>query len=274
MNIFWAGVVVVGVTAIAVTVMLLVRRRAPAGSFFEDGDRAAAVFGVIATAFAVLIGFVVFLAFESYDTSRSGAEAEARTVAQQFETAQFMPAPARRRFSGELVCYARTVVYQEWPKMQSGDAIDAINPWSVVMFRTLGTVQPKSASEQTAYSKWFDQRFDREAARADRLHGAEGVIPAPLWIVLFFSAGVIFLFMLFFADSAERVVVQATMMGGVAAIVTATLLLLLFLDSPYHPGVGSLRPTQMERTLRLLRQEAAIVGGVSPPCDKFGVARG
>jgi hypothetical protein len=185
-----------------------------------------------------------------------------------------MPAPARRRFSGELVCYARTVVYQEWPKMQSGDAIDAINPWSVVMFRTLGTVQPKSASEQTAYSKWFDQRFDREAARADRLHGAEGVIPAPLWIVLFFSAGVIFLFMLFFADSAERVVVQATMMGGVAAIVTATLLLLLFLDSPYHPGVGSLRPTQMERTLRLLRQEAAIVGGVSPPCDKFGVARG
>jgi hypothetical protein len=180
MNIFWAGVVVVGVTAIAVTVMLLVRRRAPAGSFFEDGDRAAAVFGVIATAFAVLIGFVVFLAFESYDTSRSGAEAEARTVAQQFETAQFMPAPARRRFSGELVCYARTVVYQEWPKMQSGDAIDAINPWSVVMFRTLGTVQPKSASEQTAYSKWFDQRFDREAARADRLHGAEGVIPTPL----------------------------------------------------------------------------------------------
>jgi hypothetical protein len=64
------------------------------------------------------------------------------------------------------------------------------------------------------------------------------------------------------------------MMGGVAAIVTATLLLLLFLDSPYHPGVGSLRPTQMERTLGLLRQEAAIVGGVSPPCDKFGVARG
>ena len=137
------------------------------------------------------------------------------------------------------------------------------------MFRTLGTVEPKSASEQTAYSKWFDQRFDREAARADRLHGAEGVIPAPLWIVLFFSAGVIFIFMLFFADSAERVVVQATMMGGVAAIVTATLLLLLFLDSPYHPGVGSLRPTQMERTLRLLRQEAAIVGGVSIPCDSW-----
>ena len=100
------------------------------------------------------------------------------------------------------------------------------------------------------------------------------MIPAPLWIVLFFSAGVIFIFMLFFADSAERVVVQATMMGGVAAIVSATLLLLLFLDSPYHPGLGSLRPTQMKRTLTLLRQEAAIVGGVSIPCDSSGIARG
>ena len=49
MNLVWAGAIVVIVTAIAVTVMLLVRRRAPAGSYFEDGDRASAVFGVIAT---------------------------------------------------------------------------------------------------------------------------------------------------------------------------------------------------------------------------------
>jgi hypothetical protein len=53
--------------------MLLVRRRAHAGSYFEDGDRAAGVFGVLATGFAVLLGFVVFLAVESFDASRSGA---------------------------------------------------------------------------------------------------------------------------------------------------------------------------------------------------------
>jgi hypothetical protein len=273
MNLFWAGALVVGVTAVAVTVMLLVRRRAPEGSYFEDGDRAAAVFGVIATAFAVLIGFVVFLAFESYDTSRSGGEAEARTVAQQFETAQFLPASARRPLSGELVCYARSVVYQEWPKMQSGASVDVINAWTVPMLRTLRTVEPKSASEQTAYSKWFDQRFDRVAARADRLHGAEGVIPAPLWIVLFFSAAVIFIFMLFFADSAERAIVQATMMGGVAAIVTSTLILLSFLNSPYHHGIGGLPPTQMKQTIARLQQEAALFGGLSPPCDSRGIAR-
>jgi hypothetical protein len=274
-SLVWAGLVVLVVTGLAITAMLLVRRRAPAGSYFEDGDRAAGVFGVLATGFAVLLGFVVFLAFESFDTSRSGAEAEAEIVTQQFETAQLFPAGARARLSGELVCYARTVIHQEWPQMQAGTLGDTVNPWGVATFRTLKTVEPRSASEQAAYAKWLDQRFDRGHARADRTHGAEGVIPVPLWIVLLLSAALIFLFMLFFADSAERAVVQATMIGGVTVVISSTLLLLWFLDNPYHAGVGGLRPTAMERGIRILDQEATVVGGkLTIPCDERGIPRG
>ena len=56
MSLLWAALVVVAVATLAITAMLLVRRRAPAGSYFEDGDRAAGVFGVLATGFAVLLG--------------------------------------------------------------------------------------------------------------------------------------------------------------------------------------------------------------------------
>jgi hypothetical protein len=270
----WSGVVVVAVTAVAITAMLLVRRRAPEGSYFEDGDRAAGVFGVLATGFAVLLGFVVFLAFESFDTSRSGAEAEAQLVRQQFETAQIFPARVRPVLSGELVCYARSVIHQEWPRMEAGNLGDTLNPWVFTMFRTLKTVVPQSVPEQTAYAKWFDQRSDREDARADRVHGAEGVIPVPLWIVLLLSAAIIFVFMMFFADSAERAVVQATMIGGVAIVITSTLLLLWFLDNPYHAGVGGLRPVAMERGVRILDQEAAEIGEkLTLPCDEQGNAR-
>jgi hypothetical protein len=272
-TLLWAGLVVVVVTALAITAMLFVRRQAPAGSYFEDGDRAAGVFGVLATGFAVLLGFVVFLAFESFDTSRSGAEAEAEIVGQQFETAQFFPAAVRARLSGDIVCYARTVIHQEWPQMQAGTLGDTVNPWGLAMFRTLKTVEPRSVAEQTAYSKWFDQRSDREDARADRTHGAEGVIPVPLWIVLLLSAAAIFVFMLFFADSAERAFVQATMMGGVAVVISSTLLLLWFLDNPYHAGLGGLRPVAMERAIRIVDQEEAVVGKLRIPCDKRGTPR-
>ena len=274
MSLVWAGLVVAAVTVVTVTAMLLVRRGAPAGSYFEDGDRAAGVFGVLATGFAVLLGFVVFLAFESYDTSRSGAETEAQIVTQQFETAQLFPVAARAPLSGALVCYARTVIHQEWAEMEAGTLGDKANPWGVVTFRILRNAEPRSATEQAAYAKWLDERSDREQARTDRIHGGEGVIPVPLWIVLLLTAGVIFVFMLFFADSAERAVVQATLMGGVAIVISSMLLLLWFLDNPYHAGVGGLRPVAMERAIRILDQEAVEVGGrFRIPCDEQGIAR-
>jgi hypothetical protein len=142
------------------------------------------------------------------------------------------------------------------------------------MFQSLRKIEPRTASEQAAFSKWLDQSTDRQSARSDRTHGAEGVIPTPLWIVLFLSAGIIFFFMLFFADPEEHAFVQATMMGGVAVVITSMLLLLWFLDNPYHSGVGGLPPTAMQRTLDILDQQAKIVGlQLEQSCDARGVAR-
>jgi hypothetical protein len=268
-----AVLIVVGVTAVAVTAMLFARSRAPEGSHVEDGDRASGVFGMLATGLAILLGFVVFLAFESYDTSRSGAEDEARALSEQFETAQFLPASVSGTLSGQLVCYGRTVVHQEWPLMRTGELGDTINPWSVALFKTLKSIEPRTASQQTAYDHWFDQVADREAARSDRTHGAEGVIPVALWVVLFLSALVAFGFMLLFADPSEHAIVQGAMAGGVAVVLSSTLLLLWFLDNPYHKGVSGLEPVAMERTLTLM-DNAAVAAGVkfTIPCDENGVA--
>ncbi len=118
-------------TAVAVAAMLLVRRGAPEGSYFSDGDRASGVFGVLATGFSVLLGFIIFLAFTSYDQSRAGAEAEALTLVQQVENAQQFPAAVAPKLTGQLLCYARSVVGDEWPRMQNGTVGDSANPWSL-----------------------------------------------------------------------------------------------------------------------------------------------
>ena len=56
MNVLWGALITLVVTAVAITAMLLVRRSAPEGSYFADGDRASGVFGVLATGFSVQIG--------------------------------------------------------------------------------------------------------------------------------------------------------------------------------------------------------------------------
>jgi hypothetical protein len=266
--------IVVAAVAVAVATMLGVRRRAPDGSYFSDGDRASGVFGVLATGFTRLLGLIVVLAFTSYDDSKTGAEAEALAVVQQFETAQFLPDAARERLGGELICYGRSVVGQEWPRLETGSETGAINPWSLAMFRTMQAVQPERAAEQSAYDKWFDLTSTREAARRDRVHASEGVIPTPLWRVLFFIAAIIVVYMLFFADSGERAVTQGVLMGSLVAVVVATLLLLQILDNPYRRGVSELRPVAMQQTLGLIDQAQGALGQDDPPpCDAEGQPR-
>jgi succinate dehydrogenase/fumarate reductase cytochrome b subunit len=230
------------------------------------------VFGVLATGFAIFAGFVIFLAFTSYDQSRSGAEAEALAVVQQFETAQFFPVAVRTRLTGELVCYGRSVVYQEWPRMENGHSGNTISPWGAALFRTLKLANPTTAAEQAAFGKWLDQTSDRETARRDRLHGAAGVIPASLWLVLFLTAGVVFLYMLFFADSGEAVLPQSMLIGSATTIVVVTLLAINALNHPYQAGIGGIRPVAMERTLSLVDQARAVVHDRAPlPCDAAGI---
>jgi sugar phosphate permease len=91
--------------------------------------------------------------------------------------------------------------------------------------------------------------------------------------VLFFISAVIFIFVLFFADSGERAVVQALIMGSVVSVIVAMLLLLRLLDNPFHGGFGALQPVAMERTLRIVDQELRVVNQTeSIPCDATGRA--
>lgn len=272
MRVLWTIVILIAANAFAISAMLLARRGAPEGSRFKDGDRASGVFGVLAGGFAIFAGFIIFLAFTTYDQSRSGAEAEALTVVQQFETAQFLPPAVRGRLSGELECYGRSVVHLEWPQMEHGRSGDAINPWAAALFRSLKLANPASATEQAAYAKWLDQTSDREAGRRDRLHGGEGIIPASIWLVLFLIAGVVFAFMLFFADSGEGVGAQTMLMASATTVIVLTLLAINSLDNPYRHGLGRIAPVAMERSLRILDSARAVVHDTAPlPCDPRGV---
>src|SRR6476659_2101412 len=148
MSLVLAAIVLVVANVVTITAMLLVRRRAPDGSYFTDGDRASGVFGVLAGGFAIFAGFIIFLAFTTYDQSRSGGEGEALTVIQEFETARLMPPAVRDRMSGEIVCYGRSVVHKEWPQMADGTSGDTINPWAVALFRSLEIAKPNGPTRR------------------------------------------------------------------------------------------------------------------------------
>jgi hypothetical protein len=272
-NLLLSAAIVAGSIIATVAVFLLVRRRAPADGFFTNGDRAAGVFGVLATGFAVLLGFVVYLAFTSYDTARAGARSEATDVIQQFETAQLLPQPAAAKLSGELVCYGRAVVGLEWPLLRAG-AEPSFNPWGIRLFVTFRGVAPRTAAQQAAYSKWLDETTDREQARLDRVQAGAGIIPTPLWLLLFVTGGLVFVYAFLFADPAESWLPQVVIAATIAAMLATSLLVIRFLNHPYSPGTGSLRPTDMVKALGKIDEASRVIGvRVHIPCDAAGRPR-
>ncbi|HEY7694075.1 MAG TPA: hypothetical protein VH816_17190 [Gaiellaceae bacterium] len=271
MNLWATALIVAGATALAVGAFLFLRRFMPEGGVFNDGDRAAGVFGVLATGFSVLLGFVVYLAFLSYDTARSGAREEATDVIQQYETAQLLPQPGATKLSGLLVCYGRSVIGVEWPQLQAGHK-PAFNPWGLALFEAFKTVHPVTPAQQNGtYPQWLSQTADREQARLDRVQAGSHVIPAPLWIILFVTAILVLVFSFFFADSAEGVVAQGVIIGTIVAMLVTSLLVIRFLDQPYSKGYGGLKPTDMTRVLGQIELASRELGVHPPiPCDAAG----
>ena len=252
--------------------MLWVRRHAPDGSYFNDGDRAAGVFGVLATGFAVLLGFVVFLAFTSYDAARAGAESEARIVAQQVETAQLLPPAVSSELTAELVCYARSVAGVQWDRMEAGTLGDELNPWAVKLFQTL-----KRADPQTPTRAGGVQQVARRAIRPRR--GAQRPHPrrrrrdpdaAVDRAVLHRRADLRLHAVLRRQRRTRRRAGAADGHGGRGRSCRCCSCL-QFLDHPFHEGIGGLRPVAMERTLKIIDQELGVAGEVNnPPCDSKG----
>ncbi len=271
MNLGLAAGVIVGSTAFMVVAMLLLRRRAPAGGFFSDSDRASGVFGFLGAGFVILLGFVIFLSFESYSNAKAKAEDEATAVVDQFAAAGLFPATTRAQAQAELVCYGRSVVGYEWPAMKSGNASPVTEGWIEALDRTLPATTVVTLGQDAAVKDWFDAADARELGRRARLLESRNVIPGLLWVMIIIGAVLVVAYVLLYADSGERVVAQVLMMGGVTALVVSSLLAVVLLASPFQNESGSLKPASMRYTLHLIGQELAKDGRQLPSlCDASG----
>jgi hypothetical protein len=270
----WAVVLLVVATAVAVLLMLAVRRfgppkGAPKG-FMHDPVPPAGVFSVLGVAFAVLLAFVLFLSFEGYVRAHEGASREAVAVSQLLRTSSLFPAQQGEELRGDLECYARAVVSDEWPKMADGQESELVGHWIEEIETTVDGTPIDNARSEIALSQWLSEMTERREGRRARLAEASSGIPAPVWLMLLAGALVTVLYILIFADRRERWWVQAAMMGTITGLVVSSMLVIDFLDDPFIEDGAYIPPDEMATSLRLFEEQ--IAGGplVTFPCDDQG----
>ena len=124
------------------------------------------------------------------------------------QTAQLMPAGSSAELTAELICYGRSVVgteWTQWPWPAAGLG-EPVGRQDVQDGRELEPSRPPSSRRTTG---GWTRRPQRQEARNDRVHTAQGIIPTPLWVALYIICAVIFGYLLFFADSARALATQA-----------------------------------------------------------------
>jgi hypothetical protein len=256
MNLPIAVLIVVGAAVVAALALALVHRRAKQ-PLFADSGRGRPMITVTGTIFAVVLAFVIFAAFESYDDARTGAQSEAAAVLDMDRTAALFPPVVRDELRGDLVCYGRAVVSQEWPAMRNGRSSPVVEYWVAAYGRAVGQLELHSPLEQVGLQQFLNEAATRTAGRLQRLSEDTPSIPGPLWVALVFGGCVAVTVQLAMADPRERASLQAVLVAGLASVVAASLLVVYFLDHPYQSQTGGIQPTAMHQTL-------VLIGGLEP----------
>jgi hypothetical protein len=247
------ALILVLVVAAAITIKLLVRRRAPMGGWFTDSPRSAGTLSVIGTMFAVILAFVIFLALQSYQRARQASSEEAIAISELHSVAAVFEPPTRDHLQGGLVCEERSS--------------ERVQSWIDRLSAEFANAEPHGARQQAAYAQWFDVQVQRREGRRDRLAEATTFVPLPLWFVLGIGASLTIAYMCAQADRREGLLVQSIPVGFVTALVTAGMLVVLFLDHPFTHERGGIAPTEMRQTL------TRIDHGGATPCDERGIPR-
>lgn len=268
MNILVAAGIIVGACAIAGGLLYGLHRVSRRDVLLADTTRGAGVYGVVGTSFAVLMAFVVLVAFNSYSEARLGAEDEADVILEQFRGAEFFPAAERRELQSELVCYGRAVVSHDWPAMREGGRSGVVSEWAREVQATYVGLPVETEKEGWAFGNLLTLGNDRADARRERLARADPLVTDPVWFILGLGALLNIAFVLIFIDRrSESLAIQMLLIAGVTAIVVAGLLLVWFLDHPYEDHTGGIDPVEMERTVASMHKEAP---DLRLPCTKEG----
>ncbi len=265
--------VIVISAVVMIALMLLVRRHAPSRGRFAGSVGASSVFGFLGSGFVILLGFVIFLSFGTYESAATRADAEAAAVTAQFRTAYDFGGDRAGEAQGQLVCYARSVISQEWQSLQDGQRSPVTEDWMVGL-DDVGVKEQNATSPETQPVKaWWASTNERNLGRSGRVLVAEGQIPMLLWALLVIAAILVVGYVLLYADPDEGWLAQASMMGGVTVLVVSSLLAVQVLAVPFSGESGSINPASMEYALAQMDQFANADLEAAPTvyCDKAGL---
>ena len=227
--------------------LALVRHLVPPSRLAGHTDVAGYIYAVIGVLYAVILAQVVVAAWGEYQDARTVAANEANAVLNLQRLSREWPAADHEAVRAGLMEYAEHVVHVEWPQLEQGELMAAINPsptdrlWSI--YDEIG-ISPSGGTP--TFSASLDQLDALDEARRTRFLLAAFGLPQVMSATLLIGGIVTVGFSYFFA--VENRWVHVLLTGSLAVMVSLLLLLEYQLETPFE-GVDAIEPTAMQVVL-------------------------
>ena len=156
---------------------LLVARMGVPEAELGHSDANVAIAGyvaTIATVYAVLLAFVVFVVWGQLNNARHLVEAEGNELENTLRLCQAVGEPARSRASAALLAYAEAVVREEWSASRAtadrrpDEAEPAVRPLEA-LWSAVATIEPSTYAEEALYAQILNRFDEVTTLRSKRL---------------------------------------------------------------------------------------------------------
>ncbi|MBC5800537.1 MAG: hypothetical protein GIX03_15295 [Candidatus Eremiobacteraeota bacterium] len=106
--------------------------------------------GIIGTAYAVLLSFIVVVIWQQYNESDSVASTEAGAVSDLHHLSDALPSPLNVTLKAESDRYVKLMIDVEWPDMQRGAWSPQAQHLTGVIVHQVADVIPRNPAQQNA----------------------------------------------------------------------------------------------------------------------------
>lgn len=225
---------------LAVTLVLVgvwaIRRFVPATREGFHAEISAAVLGVVAAIFGLLLAFVIVIGYQNYLDAEQNVSQEADALSSVVRDSAAFGEPGGTAVRVAVGKYVRSVVNEEWPEMRQGNDSDSTRGSLSGIFAAFRTAQPRTEAQRAFYADAVRKLNDALEARRDRIEYADGGLPRDIVLLLIFCSLVIIGYAMVAGSPSFGFHVIGPL--AIAVVVAASLIVLADLSYPFSGEVA------------------------------------
>jgi len=222
-------------TALAMAGPLLVRRRVSLEKLRTNNEVAGFKFATIGVLYAVLLAFVVIIAWERFHDAEKALAAEAGSAASLYGLSSALGEVPAAELRARVSAYLESILHDEWPAMAYGRWSPATTRALHGVYAVVVSYRPVDFHDSNLQQELFRELDRLTEARRERLVTSEGSVPGAIWFVLLFGAALTIGFTFFFGT--QNVLTQSLMTGVLAALIFSAVLVVIAIDRPFTGAV-------------------------------------